>query len=65
MPDVVCSGFVTDADLQRCARKVKVEPGQRVTPGCHFQNGTLKPLVLCILRSSPGSGPESYNREEH
>ena len=51
--DVVCSEFITDRDLS-CARKVKVEPDQRVTPGCHFQNGTSKPLVL--LRSFPGSG---------
>ena len=47
--DVVCSEFLTDADLA-CARKINA--ADKVSPSCHFQNGTIKPL----LRSFPGSG---------
>ena len=51
--DVLCSEFVAESNLN-CAKKVKVQPAQRVIPRCRFQNGSLKPLV--VIQSFPGSG---------
>lgn len=58
--DIVCSNFLTSTDM-KCAKTIfaRLETAS-VTPKCHFQNGTMKPLVL--IRSFPGSG-NTWTRE--
>ena len=53
--DIVCSNFLSISEMN-CAKAIaaRMEPATRVTPRCHFQNGTMKPRVL--LRSYPASG---------
>lgn len=53
--DIVCSNFLATSEMS-CAKAVaaRIEPATRVTPRCHFQNGTIKRCVL--LRTYPGSG---------
>lgn len=59
--DTVCSNFLTNSEM-KCAKAVaaRIKPAARVTPRCHFQNGTMKRRVL--LRSFPGSG-NTWTRE--
>ena len=54
--DIVCSNFLATSK-NHCATKsipAWIKSGTRITPKCHFQNGTMKHRVL--LRSFPGSG---------
>ena len=58
--DIICSNFLSTSEMY-CAKAVaKMKSVTRVTPRCHFRNGTMKPRVL--LRTFPGSG-NTWTRE--